>query len=165
MRMVVFRAWSVLALVVLAASSCNAGHVPVFGGPSYSAGTGYQFAALTAPPHHPNLVNNNGLAVGTADKYQSGVNQGRRTYQWSGSGVPFVEMAIPARFAGQSNIAWAYAINDSGLAIGAVYNNQFGERPVDPTIDPKPTVKKKKKPAKEKAPRTVERPRTGDEAA
>jgi NADH-quinone oxidoreductase subunit I len=25
---------------------------------------------------------------------------------------------------------------------------QFGERPVDPTVDPKPTVKKKKKPAK-----------------
>jgi len=38
---------------------------------------------------------------------------------------------------------------------------QFGERPVDPTIDPKPTVKKKKKPTRERAPRTVERPRTG----
>src|SRR5215203_4931448 len=42
---------------------------------------------------------------------------------------------------------------------------QFGERPVDPTIDPKPAVKKKKKPTREKAPKTVERPRTGDEAA
>jgi NADH-quinone oxidoreductase subunit I len=30
---------------------------------------------------------------------------------------------------------------------------QFGERPVDPTVDPKPAVKKKKKPAKN-APKT-----------
>jgi NADH-quinone oxidoreductase subunit I len=42
---------------------------------------------------------------------------------------------------------------------------QFGERPVDPTVDPKPTVKKKKKPTGEKAPKTVERPRTGEAEA
>jgi NADH-quinone oxidoreductase subunit I len=42
---------------------------------------------------------------------------------------------------------------------------QFGERPVDPTVDPKPAVKKKKKPTGKEAPKTVERPRTGDEAA
>jgi NADH-quinone oxidoreductase subunit I len=41
----------------------------------------------------------------------------------------------------------------------------FGERPVDPTVDPKPAVKKKKKPTGKEAPKTVERPRTGDEAA
>jgi NADH-quinone oxidoreductase subunit I len=34
---------------------------------------------------------------------------------------------------------------------------QFGERPVDPTVDPKPAAKKKKKPTAKKAPRTVER--------
>ena len=39
---------------------------------------------------------------------------------------------------------------------------QFGERPVDPTIDPKPAVKKKKKPTGKDAPKTVERPRTGE---
>jgi NADH-quinone oxidoreductase subunit I len=42
---------------------------------------------------------------------------------------------------------------------------QFGERPVDPRIDPKPAVGKKKKPTGKKAPRTVEQPRTGGEAA
>jgi NADH-quinone oxidoreductase subunit I len=42
---------------------------------------------------------------------------------------------------------------------------QFGERPVDPTIDPKPAVKLKKKPTGKKAPRTVERPRTGEDEA
>ena len=42
---------------------------------------------------------------------------------------------------------------------------QFGERPVDPTIDPKPAVKKKKKPTGKDAPRTVERARTGEDDA
>jgi NADH-quinone oxidoreductase subunit I len=42
---------------------------------------------------------------------------------------------------------------------------QFGELPVDPTVDPKPAVGKKKKPTGKKAPKTVEKPRTGDEAA
>src|ERR687889_61557 len=43
---------------------------------------------------------------------------------------------------------------------------QFGERPVDPRIDPKPAVKKKKKPTGKKAPRTVEKPVTEkDDAA
>jgi formate hydrogenlyase subunit 6/NADH:ubiquinone oxidoreductase subunit I len=43
---------------------------------------------------------------------------------------------------------------------------QFGERPVDPTVDPKPAVKKKKKATAKKAPRTVERPVTEkDDAA
>jgi NADH-quinone oxidoreductase subunit I len=42
---------------------------------------------------------------------------------------------------------------------------QFGERPVDPTVDPKPAVNKKKKPTGKKAPKTVERPRTGEDEA
>jgi NADH-quinone oxidoreductase subunit I len=42
---------------------------------------------------------------------------------------------------------------------------QFGERPVDPTVDPKPAVKKKKKATAKEAPKTVERPRTGEDEA
>jgi uncharacterized membrane protein len=126
----------VFLLPALVASDAAAGHVPVFGGPSYdpATDTGYRFSVIFSPvpgaPFSPSLVNNNGVAIGTSDKFQTGINQGRRTFKWSGSGAPFEEMNIPARFAGESNTAWAYAINDSGIAIGAVYNDEYGERPV-----------------------------------
>jgi NADH-quinone oxidoreductase subunit I len=42
---------------------------------------------------------------------------------------------------------------------------QFGERPVDPTVDPKPTVKKKKKATGKKTPRTAAHPVTEKEEA
>jgi hypothetical protein len=118
---------------VLPSSQSAAAYVPVYGGPEYNSATGdgYQVAPLPSQPVLRNLVSISGATVGTFQKRVASTFQGRRVVAWAGSGAPAIEMQLPARFAGLPTDSWAYAINDSGTVVGAVYNaNQYGERPM-----------------------------------
>jgi hypothetical protein len=66
-------------------------------------------------------VNASGVAVGFAEKYdEAGTRYGRRPVRWSADGSQIVELGtLGTNSAGEANGA-AWAINDSGVAIGTL---------------------------------------------
>jgi hypothetical protein len=96
-----------------------AAYVPIFGGPEYYA-TGYQTSTVQQL-FAMNFVNNSGTAI---------VSNGSRLFQIPTTGSPPVPMNAPAIYGSDSTQRWGYAINDSGLAVGAAYDVNYGERPV-----------------------------------
>jgi hypothetical protein len=119
-------------VAALTASRVTAAYVPIFGGPEYdsSTGTGYrESGGLPTNPVPRSLVNNSGVATGTVIKVNSGSPQGRHAIQWLSSTMP-IEMSTPTPIATPFTEQWVYSINDAGFSVGAVYNTQFGERPV-----------------------------------
>jgi hypothetical protein len=63
-------------------------------------------------------VNNNGMAVGFANKYVDGTNYGPRAVRWNGSVADAIELENLGTNRNGYTDCRAYAVNDSGTAVG-----------------------------------------------
>jgi hypothetical protein len=63
-------------------------------------------------------VNDAGLAVGNSDKYDGGVNMGRRAVRWDASGAAATELGNLGTDASGVTYAVAVAVNAAGMAVG-----------------------------------------------
>jgi hypothetical protein len=111
----------------------QAAFLAVYGGPEYSSSTdtGYQFPYLSQVPGTP--VNNHGVAVGNASKYEAGVDKGVRALRWDNSGMVTELDNLSVNLSGASN-SQANAVNDGNVAVGRAtrYDGNFnrGDRAV-----------------------------------
>ena len=74
-------------------------------------------------------VNNAGVAVGYADKYDaSGNNRGVRAVRWDATGTAATELGTLAATPNSLSLNYAYAMNDAGTAVG--YTDKSGSSAV-----------------------------------
>jgi hypothetical protein len=109
-------ATAALASIALLTSSASAAYVSVYGGLTYSPEDGGFLGGDVSD------VNNAGVAVGSADKYDaSGEYVGSRAFRWDGSGSAAIELAnLGADPSGYTDTG-VYAINNAGIAVGGGY--------------------------------------------
>lgn len=109
-------------------------YTTIYGGPEYSSttGTGYRFPSR-APNPNPS-VNESGIALGAASKYEAGNSKGTRAVRWDGTGILATELGNIGTSSTGATSARAYAINDAGIAVGSstAYDNAVnkGQRAV-----------------------------------
>jgi hypothetical protein len=93
-------------------ASHAAAYRTVIGGPVYNAATGNGFRNPSAGGD----VNSAGTAIGSANKYASGVDLGSRAVRWSEAGV--VELGNLGLDPSGATASQAAAINSAGLSVG-----------------------------------------------
>ena len=103
--------------VALVSADTKAEFATVFGGPAYVPSTqnGYtnpEFNSLGI------LVNDSGVAVGSAEKIDSGNNYGYRAMRWDGSGAAATELGTLGSFPGCCTTVRVNGLNSSGTAVG-----------------------------------------------
>jgi hypothetical protein len=110
---------AVLAAIIMASPA--AAYVNVFGGPTYTSGVG------GFKNGHATGVNDTGIAIGTAYKYDAADTElGERAFRWDGSGSAATELGnLGTNLDGVAHIG-ASAINDAGTIIGAAERYDSG---------------------------------------
>ncbi len=119
-----FAAWGICYLLV--ASAPIQAQLLVVGSPGYNASTGTGFRDAEFRDSPGAIVNNSGTAVGWANKYVSGSNKGSRAVRWDSSGTA-VELDVLGTGSNGGTSAEAYAINDTGMAVGWVEKYVSGQ--------------------------------------
>lgn len=99
-------------------------YTTIYGGPEYSSTTGTGFQRPGQLGNSLPTVNNSGVALGTAAKYDVGNAKGTRAVQWNAVG-PATELGNIGTSLTGATTARAYAINDAGIAVGSTtaYDN------------------------------------------
>jgi hypothetical protein len=109
----------VFALVVVAVCSrAKAEPLVVAGSPAYDSisGTGFQRANVPLPP--ASGVNSSGTAVGYAEMYNSGGNNGLRAVRWDGSGTAATELGNLGMDTVGYTECQTNAVNAAGTVVG-----------------------------------------------
>jgi hypothetical protein len=106
--------------VALAVGTSQAGVLLVAGSPGYDPATG---TGLRKQTYYFGLsscdVNNTGTTVGYLDKYASGSDMGYRAVCWNASGTAATELGNLGTDGSGVTYTQAYAINNSGMAVGS----------------------------------------------
>jgi hypothetical protein len=107
--------WFYCAVAVVAsllASRLAAQPLVVAGSPGYDSmsGTGFQVVPYSVVP--PEIgVNRSGIAVGTADRFVAGNDNGPRAVRWDGTGTAAAELGNLGTTSGGITNARAFAVN------------------------------------------------------
>jgi hypothetical protein len=121
---------AIIGIMVAVGAAAQGGPLLVAGSAGYdpASSTGSKNGTLPFAPG--STVNNNGTAVGQSYEYINGVSKGPRGVRWSMSG-PCEELGtLPGSSTDGSSFSVAYAVNDSGVAVGCSdwYSNNNGSR-------------------------------------
>jgi hypothetical protein len=118
LRVLCSTACTAVVLISADATAASPGFATVFGGPAYVPSTqnGYANPVFNSPLGI--LVNNSGVAVGSAERIDSGNSSGYRAMRWDGSGAAATELGNLGLFPGCCTTVRANAVNSSGTAVG-----------------------------------------------
>jgi hypothetical protein len=117
----------VAVAVAMMASRLVAAPLVAAGSPAYDfiSGTGFQVVPYSIEPPEI-VVNNSGMAVGTADRYVAGIDQGPRAVRWDGTGMAATELGNLGATSGGETVADGVAVNDAGTAVGFAHRYVSG---------------------------------------
>ncbi len=100
-----------------ARQAASASGIPIHGGPTYNAATQTGYSSPTLPGVLGSTAGN-GTAVGYAQKYTGGINNGNRALRWDASGNPATEMGNLGTDSGGYTDTEAFAVNNAGTSVG-----------------------------------------------